>query len=306
MAESARREDRENLLARLVLADVYAQTGRTPGSQRGLSLVYPLLQRAPARRRSDPAPGRPRIGAIRRWNHNTQIFHFVVNTLCPDALKNDPNAWEAHLISGSLLLEKYNREQAVPELEQALLINPRAAEAIVLLGQDALDSNDFDKAEGKAAEALRINPRCASAFQLKADACFLSGRIDASLAAATAALAVNPHDESVLAGAAACALSPTAFPPSDLETWLAKSPTGDVKISRNLPSLLANLDRRQSVGSQAGRFSGRPGSAPGSTPPFRCGRSLLPPGDVAGPPTSRGEDLAGHAVDAGRPNGPGP
>ena len=108
-----------------------------------------------------------------RWNHNTQIFHFVVNTLCPDALKNDANAWEAHLISGSLLLEKYNREQAVPELEQALAINPRAADAIVLLGQDALDQNDSDKAEAKAAEALRINPRLPAALQLKADVYFI-------------------------------------------------------------------------------------------------------------------------------------
>jgi tetratricopeptide (TPR) repeat protein len=226
-AEAVVAASSDNAVARLVLADVYAQTGRFPEANAG----YRWFIRYYNARQPEDAATLLLVarGSVQyaRWNHNTQIFHFVVNTLCPDALKNDSNAWEAHLISGSLLLEKYNREQAVPELDQALLINPRAAEAIVLMGQEALDNNDFDKAEGKAAEALRINPRCASAFQLKADACFLSGRTDASLAASTAALAVNPHDEGVLARAAACALVTDGVPSrSDLETWLAKPPAG--------------------------------------------------------------------------------
>jgi tetratricopeptide (TPR) repeat protein len=217
----------DNAAARLVLADVYAQTGRFAEANAGYRWFIRFYN---ARQPEDAATlllvARGSV-QYARWNHNTQIFHFVVNTLCPDALKNDPTAWEAHLISGSLLLEKYNREQAVPELEQALLINPRAAEAIVLLGQDALDNNEIQKAEAKAAEALRIKPRCTSAFQLQADACFLSGRVGPALTAATAALVVNPRDESVLARAAACALVTDGVPSrSDLETWLTKSPTG--------------------------------------------------------------------------------
>jgi len=213
----------DNAVARLVLADIYALTGRFPQANAG----YRWFIRFYNARQPEDAATLVLVarGSVQyaRWNHNTQIFHFVVNTLCPDALKNDPNAWEAHLISGSLLLEKYNREQAVPELEQALLINPRAAEAIVLLGQDALDSNDFEKAETKAAEALRINPRCPSALQLKADACFLSGRIGPALAAATSALAINPHDEGVLARVAACALVTDGVPSRQvLEAWLSK------------------------------------------------------------------------------------
>jgi cellulose synthase operon protein C len=224
----------DDAVARLVLADVYAQTGRFPeanAAYRWFIRFYNARQPEAAATLLLVARGSVQYA---RWNHNTQIFHFVVNTLCPDALKNDPNSWEAHLISGSLLLEKYNREQAVPELEQALLTNPRAAEAIALLGQDSLDNNDFEKAEGKAAEALRINPRCVSALQLKADACFLSGRMDASLAAAKAALAVNPHDEATLARAAACALVTDGVPSrSDLEAWLAKPPaSGEPKSSK--------------------------------------------------------------------------
>jgi tetratricopeptide (TPR) repeat protein len=226
-AEAAVGASPDNAAARLVLAEVYAQTGRFPEANAGYRWFIRFYN---ARQPEDAATlllvahGSVQYAS---WNHNTQIFHFVVNTLCPDALKNDASAWEAHLISGSLLLEKYNREQAVPELEQALAINPRAAEAVVLLGQDALDNNELDKAEAKSAEALRINPRLPSALRLKSDVCYLSGRLEQSLAAANAALAVNPHDESALARVAACALLTEGVPSRlNLETWLAKPPAG--------------------------------------------------------------------------------
>jgi tetratricopeptide (TPR) repeat protein len=223
VAESVRREDRENLLARLVLADVYAETGRSEEANE----AYRWFIRYYNERQPEDAVSLLWVaeGAIQyaRWNHNTQIFHFVVNTLCPDALKNDPNAWRAHLLGGSLLLEKFNREQAVPELEQAITLNPRAAEAIVLLGQDALDQNDFDKAQAKAAEALKIDPRLPSALRLKANAFWSTGRIGQAYAAADAALAVNPRDPHALALAAACALVVQGLPPrAELEKWVRK------------------------------------------------------------------------------------
>jgi tetratricopeptide (TPR) repeat protein len=224
-AEAAVGASPDNAAARLVLAEVYAQTGRFPeanAAYRWFIRFYNAHQPEDAATLLLVAQGSVQYA---RWNHNTQIFHFVVNTLCPDALKNDASAWEAHWISGSLLLEKYNREQAVPELEQALATNPRAAEAIVLLGQDALDNNELEKADAKANEALRINPRLPAALRLKSDACFLSGRVDQSLAAANTALAVNRHDESVLARVAACALLTEGVPSRlNLETSLAKSP----------------------------------------------------------------------------------
>ena len=147
----------------------------------------------------------------------------MVNTLCPDALKNDANAWQAHTLQAELLLEKFNREQAIPELDQALAINPRSAEAITLAGQDAFNENDFDKTLAKAAEALKINPRFPEALRLKADASFLLGRIGEAHAAATAALAINPRDPRALAVVAACDLIADGLPAkSTLETWLSK------------------------------------------------------------------------------------
>lgn len=222
-AERAQQSERDNLRARLVLADVYAETGRlTEANEAYRWFIRYYNQRQPEDAASLLLVARGSI-QYARWNHNAQIFHFVVNTLCPDAIKNDPNAWEAHLLGGGLLLEKFNREQAIPELEQALALNPRAAEAIVLLGQDALDQNDFEKAETKAGEALEINPRLPDALRLKADACFLTGRIGQARSAAALALAVNPRDCRSLAVAAACDLVEAGLPSrADLETWLAK------------------------------------------------------------------------------------
>jgi tetratricopeptide (TPR) repeat protein len=223
MAETVLRSDRDNLRARLVQADIYAETGRLAEANEACRWFIRFYND----RQPDDAASLVLVarGAVQyaRWNHNSQIFSFVVNTLCPDALKNDPNAWEAHLVCGSLLLEKFNREQALPELEQALAINPRAAAAIVLLGKNALDQNDFDKADAKAREALGINPRLPEALRLKADAAFLTGRIGQARAAAGLALAINPHDGRALARAAACDLVEQGFPSRvDLETWLSR------------------------------------------------------------------------------------
>jgi cellulose synthase operon protein C len=222
-AEEVLKADRENPTARLVLADVYAQTGRLAEANE----AYRWFIRHYNERQPQDAPTLLILarGSIQyaRWNHNTQIFHFVVNTLCPDALKNDPDAWEAHFLSGALLLEKYNREQAIPELEQALAINPRAAAAIVQLGQDALDQNDFDKAEAKSKEALEIDPQLPDALRLKADACYMTGRTGSALAAATSALQIDPHDQLTLARVAACDLAEDGLPSrAEFEKWLVR------------------------------------------------------------------------------------
>ena len=197
VAESVRRLDRENLLARLVQADVAAETGRLDEANESYRyFIRYYNERQPEDAASLLSCARGSI-QYARWNHNAQIFNFVVNTLCPDALKNDANAWQAHTLQAELLLEKFNREQAIPELDQALAINPRSAEAITLAGQDAFNENDFDKTLAKAAEALKINPRFPEALRLKADASFLLGRIGEAHAAATAALAINPRDAAI-------------------------------------------------------------------------------------------------------------
>lgn len=211
-AARALKFDPDQPLARLVSADCYAETGRLHEANEG----YRWFIRFYNDRQPQDAATLLMVarGSVQyaRWNGNTQIFHFVVNTLCPDALKADANAWPAHYLAGGLLLEKYNREQAVPALERALAINPRAAEVLVLLGRDALDQNDFAKADAKADEALEINPKLPAALRLKADVCYLTGRIADARTAAAKAAEINPRDPLTLARIAACDLAEEGLP----------------------------------------------------------------------------------------------
>src|SRR6185436_2587992 len=104
-----------------------------------------------------------------RWRSVPQIFDFAVNTLCTDALAKDKHCWQAHLIAGMLLLEKYNRAQAIPELKQALAINPNAAEVHAALAMAALQDRGLVEAAGHAARALEANPRSPLALRVQAD-----------------------------------------------------------------------------------------------------------------------------------------
>src|SRR5262249_51392858 len=110
-----------------------------------------------------------------RWRTVPDIFKFIVNTICPDALKADPDCWQASVLSGDLLLEKYNREQAVPEHQAALKIHPQCAAALTGLARAAMYDFNVDDAIGFADKALAANPQQVEALLIKADAAIYRG-----------------------------------------------------------------------------------------------------------------------------------
>ncbi len=139
-----------------------------------------------------------------RWHGVSDIFTFLVNTLSPDAAKADPLCWQAHFLSGSLLLEKYNRAQAVPDLKQALTINPHAVDVLVALGDAALQKHDLDDAETFLKQAIAAQPKSVRALQLQCDLHLTNGELSEGLKAVEAALIVNPAEQGTLARLAAC------------------------------------------------------------------------------------------------------
>lgn len=147
-----------------------------------------------------------------RWKRANNIFSFVVNTLCPDALKADEHCWQAHYVSGSLLLEKYNQAQAVPELNEGLAINAQAAPVLAALGASAMHDMDVAKAEEYADRALQVNPRLPEALLLKADIRLADGNTPAALEFIEQALAINPVDQQTLARKAVCYLLEDGVP----------------------------------------------------------------------------------------------
>lgn len=134
-----------------------------------------------------------------RWRTVPDIFKFIVNTICPDAIKVDPDCWQASLLSGDLLLEKYNREQAVPEYHAALKIHPRCAAALTGLARAAMYDFNVDEAIGFADKALEVNPQLVEALLIKADAAIFQGEEQTAANLVEQALAINAVSQETLA-----------------------------------------------------------------------------------------------------------
>lgn len=211
--QTALKQDGDNPLARLVQADVLTETGRFDEANEAYRWFVRYYNRVHPEDAGTLLVVARGAAQYARWNNSTQIFRFIVNTLCPDALADDENCWQAYFISGSLLLEKYNREQALPEFQRALAINPRAAEVLVALGQAALQQQEHEEAVEFADRALQVNPQLLSALQLKAEADLYQGRTAAALELLSRAGQVNPHDQTTLALTAAVYLLEDGLPP---------------------------------------------------------------------------------------------
>ena len=176
-----------------------------------------------------------------RWNSVSQIFNFVINTVCPDVLKADPLAWQASYLSGFILQEKYNRPQAADELSAALKTNSQAAVVYAALARSAIEAREFDTSTELIDRALNINPRLREALLLRCDMQLINGQYDKALESANEAASVNARDQSVLARQAACYLLLDGVP--DRET---------LELMFALPE---NPDQTKTVAADASRFT---------------------------------------------------
>jgi cellulose synthase operon protein C len=138
------------------------------------------------------------------WNNRPQQFSFILNEVYRDALKHDPDCWQAEDLAGRMLLDKHNRADALDAFDKALKINPKAAEAMVGKGLVAFDSLDLKDAEHYADEALKTNGKHPGALRLKADVLIAGGDLPNAERLLTAAKIINPRDEAALARLAAC------------------------------------------------------------------------------------------------------
>lgn len=130
-------------------------------------------------------------------------FRFILKEVLRDALKHNPDFWQAEWLSGHLLLEKHNRADAADAFDVALKINPKAVKALVGKGLVALERMDFVEAERLADVALKVNPKHVAALTLKADVRIAEADSGTAEKLVAIALAINPRDESALARQAA-------------------------------------------------------------------------------------------------------
>ena len=195
---NALKNDPQQIKAKWIQAELLRESGKLEEAKAAYRLFvryYNSLQPEDAETLMQIANGAAQYA---RWQSVSQIFKFIINTLCPDALAADENHWQSHYFSGQLLLEKYNRAQAIPELKRALAINPSAAEVYVALGDAAAQQHNWTEAETRVDAALKINPKLPRALQLKANVEFANGNISAAIEALNKSLAVNPNDQRAL------------------------------------------------------------------------------------------------------------
>jgi tetratricopeptide (TPR) repeat protein len=139
-----------------------------------------------------------------RWNAISDEFQVILEDLLGDAFKNDKQYWPAELHAGLLLLEKYNRGEAVAAFDKVLTINPSAAEALVAKGVAGLMRFEIKDAENFAERALKINPNLPEALRLRADVHLATGAIGPAVKELERARKISPRDERTLARLAAC------------------------------------------------------------------------------------------------------
>jgi tetratricopeptide (TPR) repeat protein len=139
-----------------------------------------------------------------RWNNLADQFQFILTDIYGDALKADKSFWPAELQAGMLLLEKYNRGEALAAFDKALTINPNAAEAFVGKGSGALQKYEIKDAERFAEQALRINSSLVEARHLRSDVYLAVGNVVKARGELDKARTVNPRDEATLGRLAAC------------------------------------------------------------------------------------------------------
>ncbi|MDA1215031.1 MAG: tetratricopeptide repeat protein, partial [Planctomycetota bacterium] len=194
LAQSALDLEKNQPLATLVLGDVFTETGRLKDAEekyRDLVRYYNQTQPTDAETLLIVARGAAQYA---RWNGSTQIFEFIVNTLCPDAIADDKNYWPAYYFSGLMFLEKYNEPDAIAEFQSALAINFQSAETLTAIARSRLIKFDYEAAEQSAKQALEINPRYPPALTILADVALWRGNPDDALDALRQALDVNPCD----------------------------------------------------------------------------------------------------------------
>lgn len=139
-----------------------------------------------------------------RRTQSPDEFDFILNTVLEDARQADEDCWQARALAGELLLEKYNKTEAIPALQSALQTNPSAADVFALLAVSSVRDFDFASGFRHVEQALEINPRLVAAHCAHADLLILDERVDEAIQAVGKGLEVNPVSEEALGRLAAC------------------------------------------------------------------------------------------------------
>ena len=196
--------DENELQARWIAAELHRASGRMREADQAYRWLVDFYNRTET---FDDAESLGWIGRgaaqYARWNRLNDQFNFIVNELYPEAIKLEPEFWQAHYEAGLLYAEKYNQPEATRQFNSALAINPRAAGVHAALAALALQSYDVAGAVASLDRADAVNPNLLSAKQLRADLHLINFQAAEGIETLHAALALNPRSETTLGRLAA-------------------------------------------------------------------------------------------------------
>jgi cellulose synthase operon protein C len=255
VAEALARDD-DQLRARLVAARLLASRGKLKEADEAFRWFVRYYNRKQPKRADELLLVAEGASVYARWNGVPQIFEFVVNTLCPDALADDPECWTAHAIAGALLVEKYNESQGVPELKKGLALNPRAARLHALLAGVAVDNHDFDAAERSIAQALEAHPGHVASLCLRAKVLLALEKPVEARGVLDETMKVAPRSEQARGLLAIADLARDGLPPEDQLAELLDhfDNIGAAKFSEPVPSFISRGREMATLNPRAGEY----------------------------------------------------
>ncbi|QDT62962.1 tetratricopeptide repeat protein [Calycomorphotria hydatis] len=194
---SAMELDSNDLLARWMRLQLLTATGKMSEAERASRWFVRYYNRVQP---TDPDELLyVALGSLQyaRWRRVHAVFNFVLNEICRDIRKADDRDWRGHHLAGVILLEKFNRAEALDELQQAEKINPRAVPVLNALAAASLQDFQFEQAEEYLDKTFVLSEQDKDALCIKADLNLFEGDYDAALAAIEQAHQVAPKDAEV-------------------------------------------------------------------------------------------------------------
>jgi tetratricopeptide (TPR) repeat protein len=204
-AENALAVDKQSVRARWVRLQVWRDRGELAKVKPELPWFTRLYNDTDIKDADDLYALGMAVSEYTRWKKGlADQFQDILTELYGGALRIDKDFWPAEYQAGRLLLEKYNRPEALDAFNKALTINPNAPEPYIGKALMAIERLELREAEELLERALKSNPNHPEALRLRADLHLMAGDYPAAMKELDTARKVNPRDEETLGRVAAC------------------------------------------------------------------------------------------------------
>src|ERR1043165_7829614 len=128
------------------------------------------------------------------WSKGRPDLITEAERLANETLEHDPNNIEGHILMGSILFARNDKDKAFAELNKAIDLNPNRVESYLSLALYYIVTNDRDKAEAVFKKAISVNGNSPLAYTEYGKFLAQGNRLGEAEAQLTKAVEVGPSD----------------------------------------------------------------------------------------------------------------